>query len=158
MQLEKAAKAKKVTLTKQAKATAQEVCVCKIRFVPIRSNFLPSSLLPLSFLLSSPTLPHSLPSLLLLLLPSVLSSPILPIQTSYHTAWYSVLNPIVEAARQLHPSKVWDDMSPKLYATFWALSLYDLYVPTSRYDDEIRKAREAIKELEEKLDMVTNEV
>ena len=81
-----------------------------------------------------------------------------PSQASYHTAWYSVLDPVVEAARQLHPAKVWEDMSPKLYTTFWTLSLYDLYVPTARYEEEVRKAREAIKELEDKIDMVTNNV
>ena len=58
----------------------------------------------------------------------------------------------MEAARQLHTPKVWEDMSPKLYTTFWALSLYDLYVPTGRYEDEVRKAREAI---DEKTDLVS---
>ena len=80
----------------------------------------------------------------------------LPPQSSYHTAWYSVLDPIVDAARQLHTTKVWEDISPKLYTTFWGLSLYDLYVPTGRYEEEVRKAREAIKELEDKLDMVSS--
>ena len=76
-------------------------------------------------------------------------------QSSYHSAWYSVLDPVVEAARQLHTPKVWEDMSPKLYATFWVLSLYDLYVPAGRYEDEIRKAREAIKDIDEKSDIVS---
>ena len=65
-----------------------------------------------------------------------------------------MLNPVVEAARKLHPSRVWEDVSPRLYTTFWSLSLYDLYVPTARYEEEVRKAKEAIKELEEKMDMV----
>ena len=81
-----------------------------------------------------------------------------PLQSSYRTAWYSVLDPIVEAARQLHLPKVWEDMSPKLYATFWSLCLYDLYVPTGRYENEVQKAHEAIKELEDKLDMVSGGV
>ena len=76
-------------------------------------------------------------------------------QASYHSAWYSVLDPVVEAARQLHTPKVWEDMSPKLYTTFWVLSLYDLYVPTARYEDEVRKAREAIKDVDDKSDMVS---
>ena len=62
---------------------------------------------------------------------------------------------MVEAARQLHTPKVWEDMSPKLYTTFWVLSLYDLYVPTGRYEDEVRKAREAIKDIDDKSDMVS---
>ena len=76
------------------------------------------------------------------------------LQASYHSAWYSVLDPVVEAARQLHAPKVWEDMSPKLYTTFWVLSLYDLYVPTARYEDEVRKAREAIKDVDDKPDLV----
>ena len=79
----------------------------------------------------------------------------LPPQASYHTAWYSVLDPIVEGARQLHAPKVWEDISPKLYTTFWALSLYDLYVPASRYEDEVKKAREAIKVIDDKPDLVS---
>lgn len=46
-------------------------------------------------------------------------------------------------------------MNPRLYTIFWSLSLYDLYVPTQRYEDEINKAKAAIKELEESQDMVS---
>jgi THO complex subunit 2 len=77
-------------------------------------------------------------------------------EASYHSAWYSVLDRVVEAARQLHTPKVWEDMSPKLYTTFWVLSLYDLYVPTGRYEDEVRKAREAIKDIDDKSDMTSS--
>lgn len=47
------------------------------------------------------------------------------------------------------PSKAWNSLSPDLYATFWGLTLYDLYVPRSRYESEISKQHAAIKALEE---------
>lgn len=47
------------------------------------------------------------------------------------------------------PSKAWNSLSPDLYATFWGLTLYDLYVPRSRYEYEIAKLHAALKALEE---------
>ena len=58
---------------------------------------------------------------------------------------------VVEAAKPLHSPKVWEDMSCKLYTTFWSLSLYDLYVPVSRYDEEVNKAKQAMQALEDDL-------
>ena len=58
---------------------------------------------------------------------------------------------VVEAAKPLHPPKVWEDMSCKLYTTFWSLSLYDLYVPVSRYDEEVNKAKQAMQALDDDL-------
>ena len=45
--------------------------------------------------------------------------------------------------------------SIKLYTTFWSLSLYDLHVPVSRYDDEIGKLEQSIKALDDNTDMVS---
>lgn len=47
------------------------------------------------------------------------------------------------------PSKSWKSLSPDLYATFWGLTLYDLYVPKKRYEAEIGKQHIALKALEE---------
>jgi THO complex subunit 2 len=47
------------------------------------------------------------------------------------------------------PSKAWNSLSPDLYATFWGLTLYDLYVPRNRYESEIAKQQAALKALEE---------
>ena len=60
----------------------------------------------------------------------------------------------MESSRLLHLSKVWDDISHRLYSTFWSLSLYDLYVPSSRYDDEINHAKQASRDVESNSDMV----
>jgi len=42
-----------------------------------------------------------------------------------------------------------------LYTTFWSLSLYDLYVPVSRYDEEINKLEQNIKALADNSDMAS---
>jgi THO complex subunit 2 len=47
------------------------------------------------------------------------------------------------------PSKSWKSLSPDLYATFWGLTLYDLYVPKEQYETEIAKQYNALKTLEE---------
>jgi THO complex subunit 2 len=47
------------------------------------------------------------------------------------------------------PLKAWNSLSPDLYATFWGLTLYDLYVPRNRYESEIAKQHAALKALEE---------
>lgn len=47
------------------------------------------------------------------------------------------------------PPKAWNSLSPDLYATFWGLTLYDLYVPKNRYDSEIAKLHANLKSLEE---------
>ena len=66
-----------------------------------------------------------------------------------------MVDPLVEAARPLYPSKVWDDINCRLFTAFWSLSLYDLYVPTRRYDDEISRAKQAIKDLDTDQEMVS---
>ena len=42
-----------------------------------------------------------------------------------------------------------DSLSPKLYVTFWSLSLYDIYVPKERYEEEIKKIQQEIQAIEE---------
>ena len=45
--------------------------------------------------------------------------------------------------------------SIKLYTIFWYLSLYDLHVPVSGYDEEISKLEQNIKSLDDNTDMVS---
>ncbi|GAB2226287.1 hypothetical protein Drorol1_Dr00022088 [Drosera rotundifolia] len=59
--------------------------------------------------------------------------------------WSDLLNTV----RTMLPSKAWNSLSPGLYATFWGLTLYDLYVPRSRYESEIAKQHALLKGLEE---------
>lgn len=64
----------------------------------------------------------------------------------------------MESSRLLRPEKVWEDISHRLYSTFWSLSLYDLYVPTGRYEDEINHAKQASRDVENNCDMVMMEI
>ncbi|KAL8520815.1 hypothetical protein ACS0TY_011389 [Phlomoides rotata] len=60
-------------------------------------------------------------------------------------SWLSLLDTV----KTMLPPKAWNSLSPDLYATFWGLTLYDLYVPRSRYESEIGKLHGALKALEE---------
>ncbi|PKA49885.1 hypothetical protein AXF42_Ash004427 [Apostasia shenzhenica] len=66
-------------------------------------------------------------------------------ETGYPIKWSDLLGTI----RSMLPIKAWNSLSPDLYATFWGLTLYDLYVPRSRYEAEILKQHAALKALEE---------
>ncbi|KAL3502101.1 hypothetical protein ACH5RR_036550 [Cinchona calisaya] len=59
---------------------------------------------------------------------------------------------LLDTIRTMLPSKAWNSLSPDLYATFWGLTLYDLYVPRNRYESEIAKQHAALKALEELTD------
>ena len=60
----------------------------------------------------------------------------------------------MDVVRLLHPARVWDDISVRLYTVFWSLSVYDLYVPKQRYDEEAKKAQQAIQQLEDNYELV----
>lgn len=64
------------------------------------------------------------------------------------------MEPIIASSQLLHVAKVWEDISHRLYATFWSLSLYDLYVPTTRYEEEVNRAKQASHDVENSSDMV----
>ncbi|KAL9241909.1 hypothetical protein vseg_015966 [Gypsophila vaccaria] len=56
---------------------------------------------------------------------------------------------LLDTIRTMLPSKAWNSLSPDLYATFWGLTLYDLYVPRNRYESEIAKQNAALRALED---------
>ncbi|KAH6773938.1 THO2 [Perilla frutescens var. frutescens] len=56
---------------------------------------------------------------------------------------------LLDTVKTMLPPKAWNSLSPDLYATFWGLTLYDLYVPRNRYESEIAKLHGALKALEE---------
>lgn len=63
-------------------------------------------------------------------------------QTKWVEAAQSVMAPIAESVRPLHPLKVWEDISPQFLVTFWSLSIYDLFVPAESYQREINKLKQ----------------
>lgn len=62
--------------------------------------------------------------------------------------------PVHEAVISLHLPKVWDDISPQFYATFWSLTMYDLAVPHSSYDREVNKLKVQMKAIDDNQEMV----
>ena len=60
-----------------------------------------------------------------------------------------VMKPVTAAIQPLHPSKVWDDISPQFLATFWSLTLYDLFVPENVYAKELVKKKSEITKIDD---------
>ncbi|XP_077518841.1 THO complex subunit 2-like protein isoform X3 [Amblyomma americanum] len=54
-----------------------------------------------------------------------------------------VMAQVVDSVRPLHTVKTWEDLSPQFYVTFWSLSMYDLHVPSTSYQREMQKLRDA---------------
>lgn len=50
----------------------------------------------------------------------------------------------------IHPASIWEVMSPRLYVLFWGLGLYDIKVPVSRYEGEIKRLKDKYTELDNK--------
>lgn len=79
---------------------------------------------------------------------------------SGHVMLLSFFNPfilcrwldILGTVRSMLPLRAWNSLSPDLYTTFWGLTLYDLHVPTNRYESEITKQHSNLKALEELTD------
>lgn len=70
-------------------------------------------------------------------------------QIMYVAAATDVMNPVIDAIRPLHASKVWDDISPQFLTTFWSLTMYDLFVPDSVYRKEMEKLKAAPAKIDE---------
>lgn len=77
-------------------------------------------------------------------------------QEKYSLATASIIAPIVESVRPLHPAKVWEDISPQFLVTFWSLSMYDLLVPVDSYQKEIQKIKQQSLSVLDSKDMVIN--
>lgn len=76
----------------------------------------------------------------------------------YIAACEQVMTPVHENVVSLHLPKVWDDLRPQFYATFWSLTMYDLAVPNNAYDREVNKLKMQIKAIDENTEMVRRSV
>lgn len=65
--------------------------------------------------------------------------------------WHPFSEDMKMVMRNHLPSEVWTSISVELYMTFWSLSLYDLNVPSARYELEIRRLKDKYLELDTKL-------
>ncbi|KAL4708772.1 hypothetical protein ACJJTC_011736 [Scirpophaga incertulas] len=61
----------------------------------------------------------------------------------YITASKETLEPILASVTLMLPARVWEDISPEFYVTFWSLSMYDLRVPIESYDREVERLKTA---------------
>ncbi|XP_077984941.1 THO complex subunit 2-like isoform X2 [Glandiceps talaboti] len=64
-----------------------------------------------------------------------------------------ISTPVMESVWSLHVPKVWDDISPQFYVTFWSLAMYDLHVPFGSYEKEINKIKGQLTTLEDNRDV-----
>nr|XP_044996003.1 THO complex subunit 2 isoform X2 [Jaculus jaculus]XP_044996004.1 THO complex subunit 2 isoform X2 [Jaculus jaculus] len=74
----------------------------------------------------------------------------------YITSCEMVMAPVHEAVVSLHVAKVWDDISPQFYATFWSLTMYDLAVPHTSYEREVNKLKIQMKAIDDNQEMPPN--
>uniref|UniRef100_A0A8C0GI88 THO complex subunit 2 n=1 Tax=Chelonoidis abingdonii TaxID=106734 RepID=A0A8C0GI88_CHEAB len=74
----------------------------------------------------------------------------------YITSCELVMAPVHDAVISLHLPKVWDDISPQFYATFWSLTMYDLAVPHNSYDREVNKLKVQMKAIDDNQEMPPN--
>ncbi|XP_053599966.1 THO complex subunit 2 [Plodia interpunctella] len=59
----------------------------------------------------------------------------------YIVASKETLEPILASVTPMLPARVWEDISPEFYVTFWSLSMYDLRVPVESYEREIDRLK-----------------
>ncbi|XP_041357183.1 THO complex subunit 2-like isoform X2 [Gigantopelta aegis] len=71
----------------------------------------------------------------------------------YIEAANEAMTPALDLVRPLYQDKIWDDISPLFYMTFWTLSMYDLYVPTAAYEKQISLLQQQISHIEDNKDM-----
>nr|NP_001366034.1 THO complex subunit 2-like [Jaculus jaculus] len=74
----------------------------------------------------------------------------------YITSCEMVMSPVHEAVVSLHISKVWEDISPQFYTTFWSLTMYDLAVPHTSYEREVNKLKIQMKAIDDNQEMPPN--
>ncbi|XP_046643816.1 THO complex subunit 2-like isoform X8 [Daphnia pulicaria] len=83
------------------------------------------------------------------------SKNLLPAQKTqkYLEAVRLVMTPICESVRPLCAARVWEDLSPQFFATFWSLTVYDLSVPNAAYEREVQRLKVAIQQTNENRDL-----
>jgi len=64
-----------------------------------------------------------------------------------------VMQPVIDLVRTLHPSKIWEDMSPLFYTTFWTLSMNDCFVPSTAYEKQRASLKQKLNALDENTEL-----
>ncbi|KAI9098574.1 transcription factor/nuclear export subunit protein 2-domain-containing protein [Phlyctochytrium arcticum] len=71
--------------------------------------------------------------------------------------WIPGLQPTIQSVAPLLPSTVWSGISSPFYVTFWQLSLYDIFVPKTRYHAEISTQKKHIRTFETEIAQLERE-
>eukprot|EP01083_Nonionella_stella_P242487 845818_1 len=58
-----------------------------------------------------------------------------------------VMNKLMASCKLMIPERTWTVLTPHLYASFWSLSLYDIMVPASLYDETVGNLRREASQL-----------
>merc|ERR1719187_2015047 len=74
-------------------------------------------------------------------------------QSKHAEAARIIMEPLTKAVIPVYPEKIWDDITPQLLATFWSLTMYDLYVPEKTYQKKIQELKDAPAKLPENKDL-----
>ena len=59
--------------------------------------------------------------------------------------WHPFGTEMLQAIKNHLPAEVWLTLSPIMYLSFWSFSLYDIMVPTEKYETELKRLRERSK-------------
>lgn len=66
-----------------------------------------------------------------------------------------VMQPVIDLARSLHPIKIWEDMSPLFYTTFWTLSMSDCFVPVNAYEKQRISLKQKLNALDDNVELTS---
>ncbi|KAI9098577.1 transcription factor/nuclear export subunit protein 2-domain-containing protein [Phlyctochytrium arcticum] len=77
--------------------------------------------------------------------------------SSSGNVWIPGLQPTIQSVAPLLPSTVWSGISSPFYVTFWQLSLYDIFVPKTRYHAEISTQKKHIRTFETEIAQLERE-
>ena len=66
-----------------------------------------------------------------------------------------VMQPVIDVVKTLHPAKIWEDMSPLFYITFWTLSMSDCFVPSNAYDKQRASLKQKLSALEDNSELTS---
>lgn len=66
-----------------------------------------------------------------------------------------VMQPVIDLAKSLHPPKIWEDMSPLFYTTFWTLSMSDCYVPNLAYEKQRANLKQKLNALDDNMELTS---
>ncbi|XP_030748048.1 THO complex subunit 2 isoform X2 [Sitophilus oryzae] len=60
----------------------------------------------------------------------------------YYDAVQEIMQPVHSSLLPLHTPKTWEDITAQFLATFWSLTMYDLFVPEETYQQAINKVKQ----------------